>query len=35
MTVEQLFEVLKPAQEAKGFYFNQDKSRVLISYRAC
>lgn len=29
MTVEQLFEVLKPAQEAKGFYFNQDKSRVF------
>ena len=26
MTVEQLFEVLKPAQEAKGFFFNQDKS---------
>jgi ferredoxin-thioredoxin reductase catalytic subunit len=29
MTVEQLFEVLKQAQEAKGFYFNQDKARVF------
>jgi ferredoxin-thioredoxin reductase catalytic chain len=29
MTVEQLFEVLKAAQESKGFYFNQDKPRVL------
>jgi len=29
MTVEQLFEVLKRAQESKGFYFNQDKSRVF------
>ena len=29
MTVEELFEVLKPAQEAKGFSFNQDKARVF------
>jgi ferredoxin-thioredoxin reductase catalytic chain len=29
MTVEQLFEVLKQAQESKGFSFNQDKSRVF------
>jgi ferredoxin-thioredoxin reductase catalytic chain len=29
MTVEQLYEVLKQAQESKGFYFNQDKARVF------
>ncbi len=29
MTVEQLFEVLKQAQEPKGFFFNQDKQRVF------
>jgi hypothetical protein len=29
MTVEQLYEVLKKAQEPKGFYFNKDKRRVF------
>jgi ferredoxin-thioredoxin reductase catalytic chain len=29
MTAEELFAVLKPAQEAKGFFFNQDKQRVF------
>lgn len=29
MTVEQLFAVLKQAQESKGFFFNQDKQRVF------
>ena len=29
MKVEELYEFLKKAQEAKGFYFNQDKSRVF------
>jgi len=29
MTVEQLYEFLKPAQESKGFSFNQDKPRVF------
>ncbi len=29
MTVEQLFEVLRKAQESQGFFFNQDKQRVF------
>ena len=29
MNVEQLYEILKKAQEPKGFYFNQDKPRVF------
>ncbi|MEM5789777.1 MAG: ferredoxin-thioredoxin reductase catalytic domain-containing protein [Syntrophobacteraceae bacterium] len=29
MTVEQLYETLKKSQEAKGYFFNGDKSRVL------
>lgn len=29
MTVEQLYEILKKAQEPKGFYFNKDKRRVF------
>ncbi len=29
MKVEQLYEVLKKAQEPKGFYFNKDKARVF------
>jgi ferredoxin-thioredoxin reductase catalytic chain len=29
MTADQLLEFLKPAQESKGFSFNQDKARVL------
>jgi len=29
MNVEQLYEFLKKAQEAQGFFFNQDKSRVF------
>jgi ferredoxin-thioredoxin reductase catalytic chain len=29
MNVEQLYEVLKKAQEPQGFFFNQDKPRVL------
>lgn len=29
MNVEQLYEILKKIQEAKGFYFNKDKKRVL------
>jgi ferredoxin-thioredoxin reductase catalytic chain len=28
MKVEELYEILKKAQEPKGFYFNKDKSRV-------
>lgn len=28
MTVEQLYEILKKAQEPKGYYFNKDKARV-------
>ena len=29
MNVEQLYEILKKAQEPKGFSFNQDKPRVF------
>ena len=29
MKVEELYEILKKAQEPKGFFFNQDKARVL------
>jgi ferredoxin-thioredoxin reductase catalytic chain len=29
MKVEQLYEILKKSQEAKGFYFNRDKKRVF------
>ena len=29
MKVEELYEFLKKAQEAKGFYFNKDKKRVF------
>ena len=29
MNVEQLYEFLKKTQEAQGFFFNQDKSRVF------
>jgi ferredoxin-thioredoxin reductase catalytic subunit len=29
MNVEQLYEILKKAQEAQGYYFNQDKARVF------
>jgi ferredoxin-thioredoxin reductase catalytic chain len=29
MKVEQLYEVLKKSQEAKGYYFNMDKKRVI------
>jgi ferredoxin-thioredoxin reductase catalytic subunit len=29
MKVEELYDILKKAQEPKGFYFNKDKSRVL------
>ena len=29
MTADQLYEVLKQAQESKGFSFNQDKPRVF------
>jgi ferredoxin-thioredoxin reductase catalytic chain len=29
MNVEQLFEQLKKAQEPKGFYFSNDKERVM------
>ncbi len=29
MTVEQLYEMLKKAQEAKGYYFNKDKEKVF------
>ena len=28
MKVEELYEILKKAQEPKGFYFNKDKARV-------
>jgi ferredoxin-thioredoxin reductase catalytic chain len=28
MNVEQLYEILKKHQEAKGYYFNKDKKRV-------
>jgi ferredoxin-thioredoxin reductase catalytic chain len=30
MNVEQLYEVLKKAQEAQGFFFNKDKQRVFF-----
>jgi ferredoxin-thioredoxin reductase catalytic chain len=29
MKVEELYDFLKKAQEAKGFYFNKDKQRVF------
>ena len=29
MNVEQLYEMLKKAQEAKGYYFNKDKEKVF------
>jgi ferredoxin-thioredoxin reductase catalytic subunit len=29
MNIEQLYEVLKKSQEARGYYFNKDKQRVL------
>jgi ferredoxin-thioredoxin reductase catalytic chain len=29
MNAENLYEVLKEAQEAKGYYFNKDKKKVL------
>lgn len=29
MNVEQLYEMLKKAQEAKGFFFNDDKEKVF------
>jgi ferredoxin-thioredoxin reductase catalytic chain len=29
MSVEQLFDMLKKAQEAKGYYFNEDKKKVF------
>lgn len=29
MTVQELYEMLKKAQEPKGFYFNKDKDRVF------
>jgi ferredoxin-thioredoxin reductase catalytic subunit len=29
MDVQQLYETLKKAQEAKGYFFNKDKERVL------
>jgi ferredoxin-thioredoxin reductase catalytic chain len=29
MKVEQLYEVLKKSQEAKGYHFNRDKKRVF------
>ena len=29
MNVEQLYEFLKKAQEAKGYFFNKDKKRVF------
>ncbi len=29
MTAQELYEILKPAQEAKGFYFNQDREHTL------
>jgi ferredoxin-thioredoxin reductase catalytic chain len=30
MNVEQLYEVLKKAQEAQGFFFNNDQQRVFF-----
>jgi len=29
MEVEKLYEMLKKAQEAKGYFFNKDKERVF------
>ena len=29
MKVEQLYEILKKAQEAQGYYFNKDKKKVF------
>lgn len=29
MNVDQLYEMLKKTQEAKGFFFNRDRARVL------
>lgn len=29
MTVEQLYEMLKKAQEAKGYFFNSDTAKVM------
>ncbi|MEN6375296.1 MAG: ferredoxin-thioredoxin reductase catalytic domain-containing protein [Smithella sp.] len=29
MTSDELYEILKNSQEAKGFFFNKDKDRVL------
>lgn len=29
MTVEQLYQMLKKAQEPKGYYFNKDKEKVF------
>ena len=29
MKTEELYDILKKAQEAKGFYFNKDKKRVF------
>jgi ferredoxin-thioredoxin reductase catalytic chain len=29
MKVEQLHDILKESQEAKGYYFNRDKNRVM------
>ena len=29
MTVQELYEMLKKAQESKGYYFNKDRDRVL------
>ena len=29
MNVGQLYEMLKKTQEAKGFFFNRDRARVL------
>ena len=29
MTAEQLYEMLKPVQEAKGYFFNKDKEKVF------
>lgn len=29
MTAQELYEMLKKAQEARGYYFNQDQERVM------
>ena len=34
MDVEKLYEILKKAQEAKGYYFNRDKKRVFDLLKA-